>query len=310
VTGSGGVTGTGGAKVVGAGGTTSSGGAIGTGGTAAGGSGGSTGGCNPSGTWASYISVAVTWPATPFILRAGEGNLQQWNLSHQTPAGVNVNSETVVCLIYIPDLQGDVLAGNATFGVRFPDNIFDAGSLPFANFVLRGQPASSGFSFQTDPFATLSGLAMPSSSTAIWPGLAALTPLLLDHDDDRKPGITVIPALGQGYSLPPIDVQASARADLIYLATRTVSSLSGSSVGCDEVRGNVVISTINGLPAIDSTIVGCRRSDGIECTAAEAAFINQNRPQFTPKGPGTLTSVRMPDSATCADIRKKFPVVR
>ena len=96
-------------------------------------------------------------------------------------------------------------------------------------------------------------------------------------------------------------------ADLIYIAERTVSTLSAKVISCDEVQGSVVLIPEAGVPGINSSVVGCRKTDGTECTATEAGFVNGVRPQFSPTGPGTMVAARLPDGATCADVRARFP---
>ncbi|HVU04183.1 MAG TPA: hypothetical protein VHE30_20640 [Polyangiaceae bacterium] len=290
----------------GAGGTLETGGFAGsTGGASTAGAGGGTG-CDFGGTWASYIVAPVTWPATPNILYAGSGNLQQWNLSHQTMNGTNVEVDTVPCGIFLPDLQSDFLGGYAKFGIRFPENIFDDGAVPTTHFTLRGEVGAGGnITFQTDPFAIILGLSLPDPVSDAWPAVGQMQ--LVDHDLDQKPGITVVAAPGMGYSFPPCDL-GTCKADLIFIAERTVSSLSGSVVSCDEVRSDVTIETVDGKPGINSTVVGCRNATtSTDCTADNAAFIDLNRPQYTPSATGTMITVRMPDGASCKDVRARFP---
>lgn len=263
--------------------------------------------CDFTGTWASYITVPVTWPAS-IVLLAGSGMLQQWNLTIQTqePGSLSVSSSSVPCGIFLPDLQSNFFQANAKFGIRFPDALFDDGGIPPTNFVINAVLTNDGIGFATDPFAILIGLTLPNATTAPWPGAQAQ---LEDHDGDKHPGITVLPATGAGYSLPPGSSNPfdTNRADLLYIAERTISAINGPIRDCDRLDGNVVIESVNGKPAIDSTVVGCHKQDGSECTADDAAFIDTNRPQFTPSGPGTIVNVRVPDGSTCAYVRALFP---
>ncbi|HEX7672032.1 MAG TPA: hypothetical protein VF395_20695 [Polyangiaceae bacterium] len=238
-------------------------------------------------------------------LFAGTGNVQRWNLSEQHMTGLEVTSVTVPCGIFLPDLQSDFFGGYAKFGIRFPDSLFDSGDIPPTTFVLKGKVTPTGFGFDTDPFAILIGATLDNASTAPWPAATALK--LQDHDLDQKPGITVVPAGGSGYSFPPCNLNFET-ADLIYIAERTVSSSSGTVVNCNEVHSDVTIVSINGKTGINSTVVGCRKTNGAgECVASDAAFIDANRPQYEASGLGTMVSVRMPDNATCKDVRSRFP---
>jgi len=285
---------------VSSGGGSSGGGTSGTGGTS------SLVACNFSGTWGTYISQPVSWPAAPFVLDAGKGNIQQWTLTHEVQNGVNVDTELVPCKIFLPDLQGSIAAGFYKYGIRFPDALFDAGGTQVTDFVMHGQVSPSGdVSFTTDPFAILVGLSLDNPVTADWPAASAIQSR--DDDKDGKVGVTVIPVSGNGYSLPPTDLLNGLSADLIYIAERTVASIAGKPVSCDEVHGTDTVVPVGTLPGINSSVIGCRNNDGSECSAQQAGFVDGIRPQFTPTGPGTLTSVRLPDNATCADVRNRFP---
>jgi hypothetical protein len=218
--------------------------------------------------------------------------------------GNDVTSVTSPCGIFLPDLQSDFFGGYSKFGIRFPDTLFDAGDIPQTTFVLKGKVTPTGFTFQTDPFAILIGATLDNATAAPWPAVAALK--LVDHDLDKKPGITVVPATGSGYSFPPCNLSFET-ADLIYIAERTVSSLAGTVINCNEVHADVTIVSVNGKAGINSTVVGCRKTTGADCVASDAAFIDANRPQYEASALGTMVSVRLPTGATCKDVRNRFP---
>jgi hypothetical protein len=74
------------------------------------------------------------------------------------------------------------------------------------------------------------------------------------------------------------------------------------------VHAVVTILPVNGGPGINSTVIGCRKAQtGADCVAADAQFIDSNRPQFTPSSTGTMVSVRLPDGAGCPEVRARFP---
>jgi hypothetical protein len=261
-------------------------------------------GCNFGGTWATYISVPVSWPAAPLILQAGAGALQQWNLSHQVQVGIDVKSATVPCSIFLPDLKGDIFGGYESYGIRFPNSLFDAGAVPFVSFVMTATLGPTGLGFTTESFATLLGLDLANPTQVAWPDLSSMK--IVDHDLDGKPGVTVVPATGANYSFPPTDT-AGNHADLIYIAERTVATLQGSFSGCDQTTGSVSLLPVSGGTGIDSTVVGCRKTDGTECSNSDASFVNVIRPVYKPTGPGNFVSVRLPKNGTCADVRARFP---
>lgn len=289
---------------------TSFGGATGSGGGGSGGTGGSTSDasalCDYSGTWATYITVPVSWPTAPFVLDGGTGTLQQWDLTEQVQQGADVSAHTVPCMIFLPDLQSSLFGGFQKYGIRFPNALFDTGGIPGSDFVLHGSVSPSGISVQTDTFAILIGLTMANPTTTPWPGTHALS--LQDHDGDGSPGITVIPATGQGYSMPPVDLSGN-YADRVYIAERTISRLYGPLTSCDQVTLAVEIVPVAGeTTGIQSSVVGCHVQNGVDCTTAQSDFVDAIRPQYTPTGTGTSISVRIPPGSTCADVRNRFPV--
>jgi hypothetical protein len=249
----------------------------------------------------------VTWPQAPFVLDAGSGSIQQWTLTHETQNGLDVDTDLVPCKIFLPDLQGSIAAGFQKYGIRFPDALFDLGKIPKTQFVMHSAVAGpNSISFSTDPFAILVGLDMTDPVNAAWPAAASITSV--DMDDDKEPGVTVIPVNGNGYSLVPTNLATGTSADLIYVAERTVASIAGDVVSCDEVHGSVHLGNgTSSSPGINSSVIGCHNTNNTECSPSEAGFVDGIRPAYTPSGPGTLISVRLPDNATCADVRKRFP---
>lgn len=263
--------------------------------------------CNFSGTWASYVSIDVTWPGT-IVLLQGEGKLQQWNLTHevQAPLSTKVTAHTRPCGIFLPDLQTTIFNFFQKYGIRFPDSLFDKGSIPETDFTFTADLTTNPITFGTDVFAIVIGTDLADAANAPWPAASAMT--LRDDDHDGNPGITVTPVTTNGYSLPPANLITGELADLVYIATRTVSALHGRILSCDKLEADVTIQTVNGKPGIDSTVVGCRKQGGQPCAANEASFVDGARPQFTPKAPGTMTIVRVPENTTCADVRNRFPL--
>lgn len=301
---SGGITGYGGTTVT-SGGSTSSGGAgssAGTGGATA--MGGSPATCDYSGTWGTYITVPVSWPEAQPILFGGTGTLQQWDLTEQVQQGFDVVSKTVPCMIFLPDLQSSLAGAFAKFGIRFPTELFDREAVPASDFVLHGSLTPTGVSVQTDPFAILVGVTLSNPTTAPWPGTALAA---ADHDLDGSPGVTVIPETAQGYSLPPVDLIGNV-ADRIYIAERTVSTLQGPLTTCDDVVLSVdILPVAPATTGIQSSVIGCHVKNGVDCTKAQSDFVDAVRPQYTPTGPGTAVSVRMPAGSKCSDVRARFP---
>jgi hypothetical protein len=295
--------GTGGTATGGTGGTATGG----TGGTATGGTGGTggSGACDLSGTWGTYITSPVTWKGT-YALAAGNGNLREWLLSTRTQNGNKTVDKAVPCAIQLPDFQGSkVLAGGEKYGLRFPTASFDKGKVPATtlNGTLSGTTVGSTFS--TPNTALLLGLSMNNAATATWPAAGSITPR--DDDADSNPAFTANAAAAAGYSNFPLNLFKSARADRLYIATRTVAALSGKLTNCTQIDGSVKFAVIGGTPAINSHIVGCRKVGGGSCNGTESKFVDGNSPAMTPGTGAVMKSVKLAANATCADVRKALP---
>jgi hypothetical protein len=274
-------------------------------------------GCSFVGTWGTLIRVPVAWPAAPFVLNAGAAEVMQWNISHREQDSLlEYHESTSVCGISLPDLEGSVLENNQKFGIRFPNAIFDRGKLP--SFVFKTTVSIMGTMIQwsvTDPFAILTGLTMQNPTTTPWPSSfpSSATP---DQDGDGASGVTVLPVnpmMDPSYNWPPVGLPPYWGADYpraarISVVVRSVSTMHGTVASCDELDGNVEIVDIGSSPALNSMVIGCTKIDGEVCSSSEAQFLNVARPVFTPTGPGTLVSLRLPDGAGCQQVREKLPL--
>jgi len=243
------------------------------------------------------------------VLLAGKGPIQQWSLTTQTaiPGTLDYNSKTIPCGLSTPDLQSNFFQLGLKFGIRFPDSLFDKGGIPSSDFVIRGVVNGTSVGFETDPFAILIGASLDNATAVSWP--AATSIQARDDDNDKDAGVTVGAASGTGYtefpgSSDPFDTN---RAGLLFIAERTVLSLAGTVDDCDHEHASANITTVGGKAGIDSTVIGCKKDDGTLCTAANAAFIDGNRPAFTPSTAGSMKLVRVPNGATCKDVRDLFP---
>ncbi len=293
--------GTGGAATGGTGGASTGG----TGGAGTGGTGGS-GACDLSGTWGTYIDSPVTWKGTG-ALSAGSGHLREWLLSTRTQNGNKTVDKAVPCRIVLPDFQSTPLLGEK-YGTRFPNASFDKGKVPATtlNGTLSG--TTTGSTFSTPNTALLLGLSMANAATATWPATSSgITSR--DDDADNHPGFTVNAATGAGYSNFPVALQLPPlpRADRLYLATRTVASLSGKLTSCTQIDGSVKFAVLGGTPAINSHVLGCRRVGGANCTTQERDFVDNNQPAFAPAAGSVMKSVKLANNATCSDVRSALP---
>jgi hypothetical protein len=140
---------------------------------------------------------------------------------------------------------------------------------------------------------------------------------LSDDDMDGNPGITAYPVsdAAMGFYLPGTSLAVNgqpppAKADKLYIVSRTVLSLNGTSQSCTETTGMVSV------PQYDLHVIGCHDLGASDCMAAEWQFIDGNVTIYAGMaGKGTLITgqfdaKQMPNEGatpTCADVVALFP---
>jgi hypothetical protein len=273
--------------------------------------------CDFSGTWATKVTINVNWipqGLTGVILAPGSGVIQQWIRSTRTVSGTSTTDTAVVCGVALPDFSGTSFVGGETYGVRFPDSLFDSGYLP--SFVIAGTLADNSptTTFSTKASAVLIGLTLANPTTTTWPTTVTTA---VDSDKDGNPGVTVnaatgpIPGRDSGtYSPFPVDV-LSDRANQLFIVIRQVTQLAGAAVDCNHLSGAATIpkipNTSSGKYAIDSHVIGCNLIAGGQCSSSQVTFVDDTQPVFSPTGSATFSSLRMPSGATCGDVRTMLP---
>jgi hypothetical protein len=268
--------------------------------------------CDFNGTWGSRLTIDVNWAPQGIvgvILAPGSGQIRQWIKTTRMQSGSTTTETTVVCGVALPDFQGTQIAGAETYGVRFPNTLFDSGFLP--SFTITGtlNGSTPGATYSTAPAAALLGLTLTNPNTDPWP---ATVTTAVDTDQDGDPGVTVRVAQGNGYSDVPVDFLKTQRANRLFVVIRQVTKISATFSDCDNLSGTVSIARIpnsaSGKYAIDSHIVGCSLTQGnAMCDATQTNFVDATQPVFTPTGPSDFTSTRMPNGATCATVRQQLP---
>jgi hypothetical protein len=283
-------------------------------------------GCDFNGTWATRITIGVTWQPqglTNLILQPGSGTIMQWvkGVRVQSPdAPRSLMDDSVVCGIALPDFQATALGLNEVYGVRFPDTLFDDQYVP--PFTVSGALDEQMTKYSTTQTAVLLGLTMNSPTTDPWP---ATVPTAVDMDNDGNPGVTIGVAHGplatptisaSSYSyipteilIPPPIIPAPGASSL-YVAIRQITVTTGTVQDCNTITGTVSIPVIESKPAIDSHILGCALVDGGHCTtgtSSQTSFLDNSEPVFTPTNTTSFKSVRLAAGATCADVRAALP---
>jgi hypothetical protein len=287
---------------------------------------GGDGGCDFNGTWATRITIDVTWQPqglNSVILQSGSGTITQWVKGSrvQSPAAPRaLIDDSVVCGVALPDFQATPLGLNEVYGVRFPDTLFDDQYVP--PFSVSGTLDDAMLNYSTTSTAVLLGLSMSNPTTDPWPSMPnAITEI--DQDNDGNPGVTVNVAAGplatqtlsaSSYSYVPTAVPTlllpPPSASQLYVAIRQVTVSNGAVKDCNTIAGTVSIPLIGSKPAIDSHILGCAIVDGGQCStggSSQAAFVDNSQPVFTPTGTTSFRSIRMAQGATCAQVRAALP---
>jgi hypothetical protein len=117
--------------------------------------------------------------------------------------------------------------------------------------------------------------------------------------------VTTPAEVGTGYTLPPVSLLGP-NATHLFVASRTVSLLTGTATNCDLIQGHIEIGTVGGASGFNSHIIGCIIEGGAVCDSTQADFVDANGPVFTPASPTTMEMRRMADDATCAHVRGLF----
>ena len=259
--------------------------------------------CDFSGTWALKFEIPVTWKGFDKGLESGSGTIVQWALSHRRMADDHhISEEIVPCGSTIPSYHASL--GGESYGITFPDALFDGGRLsPIPGRTAVSDRAPGG-TFLADPITIEMGVNLPDADTAIWPKEAkTLAGHLVDSDADGNPGVTVQARFDDGLSRPPVNMMRTHRAQEFYLALRDVIGAQGRVVSCDRFEGSTVIPMLGGKPALSSSVVGCRLTTGALCNQAQANLSNRYQPTYRLGDRSRSTMVRLPDQATCAQVR-------
>jgi hypothetical protein len=300
-------TGSGGSATAGTGG--SSGGAGGTGAsgsggaTGTGGSGPAAGSCPANATFGMRVVMEVTWPSTT-AAAAGMGRITTWNRTSLGASGDALEGMLRGCGTVLPETSltalGRIAAGGDKILIEVPNEVWDKPSMP--SFVARGKQSAPGPAASvTLEWATLVGIDFPDPRAA-WP--ASYTGLTgVDADGDGKPGYTARPRGMDGYVLPPTSVGiggSAPAAEQLFLVSRHLVAVTAMRPSCDEMSGPANVT------AFDSHVMGCVVRGGADCTRSQTDFVDGNRMKYVVKS-ATFAAKKLPDDATCADVRAALP---
>lgn len=273
--------------------------------------------CNVDGQFALQVDYDVSWRGTVLagvipLLRAGAGKIRIWALLEMRERGGRARLHG--CGTVLPDFaSGNPRVGNETYGSYIPSETWERSAMP--RFDSRWQLGchSAGCSVTSDPFVATVGARVNGNSP--WPGpngsLANL--ILVDHDEDGLPGITLRTrtpnertASGTPYTEPPLTWTTSVRATRLIMALQIALQLDGALNSCDVIAGTVRAGRV------ENRVVNCfgRSSNGAggetPCSPEQARFADENLPEWT-VNTGTFRAQRVPTGSTCSDIRAALP---
>lgn len=236
--------------------------------------------------------VPISWPAT-LGTTAGSGDFVLETLVRLTADGNTLTGEGSPCHSTLPAYTYTGIIGGGMGRIDIPDSVWDTPGFPAypATAAIGGWESGSSITFS--PGVSLAGLTLADPSSA-WPDSYSDIETA-DPDDDGYPGITAIPATGQGFASPPVSI-VGPRADRIYLVVRRAVALAGQFTSCTEMSG-----TAN-VEFFDNHVVGCRIANGSSCNSTQTDFVDSNRTIYE-TGQGTFTAHILSDAATCADVR-------
>jgi hypothetical protein len=287
-------------------------GGAGMGGAGMGGAGGAGMGCPvlANFTLSVHVVIDVTWDAMGFATTAGSGKVHIWNRTKLATNGSKISGDdTQACGTVLPEFgltqAAAILVGGNKVLIEIPNAVWDKPTMP--KFHSEGTLSAWAIGGTVDfmPTYGLVGVNFGNMPTAPWPAKYTGFTMgqVVDSDGDGKPGITAVPHNGDGYVQPPVSTFGP-KADKLYLATRTVIALKGKLTACEALSGTAEV------PMFDNHVVGCHRVSGGDangdCVAADIGFVDDGRTLYK-TGAATWTAKRVPDNATCADVRAALP---
>ncbi|MBX7081079.1 MAG: hypothetical protein K1X88_17900 [Nannocystaceae bacterium] len=254
--------------------------------------------CDFDMTAAIRLTVDVSWEAGIAVLEGG-GAIDIWLLADLDANGGDVAVSGRVCRIALPDFQTGLLAGNETYGTMFPDAIWNSASMPTIDATASISSMDPGATLHLERGAVVLGGEMADPLNDAWPSdwhsLATA-----DHDGDGAPGVTAVAKTGGNYAYPRIDIlNSNARAQQLYLVSRTILEFDGMIDSCDDASGAATIS-------MENHNVGCATVGGGSCSDGQTTTLDNNLPQFIIDG-GSFELVRLSDAASCDDVFAALP---
>jgi hypothetical protein len=221
-----------------------------------------------------------------------------WALIDAAPGTDALTITLRPCGAALPDFRSIL---GETYGLAFPSDLFDHSPpyLPATSTTITLAGASTKtFAFPVE--ATLLGLRMANPESDPWPASASGIQQV-DMDRDAMPGVTALAKTGAAYkSLPVALALPPPRAEALYMALRSVASITNPFASCTRASGAATVT------ALDSHVLGCRLAGGDACSSSQAAFADANRTAFTVTS-ATFQAAKLPGTSSCPDVRSAVP---
>jgi hypothetical protein len=263
-------------------------------------SGGSTANCpaQAGGTSANRIVVDISWPETLGV-EAGSGQLIIFTKADLEFDGNDVTGTVRTCGSIVPPLTTKALIGGHKVQPLMPDTLWDMPGLPTTAANGRVSGFNAGATISMDPAGVALGVQMADIIDGSWPeSWSDLS--TTDPDGDGKPGISAASNTSDGFSAPPLGILPdSPKAEILYLATRSVIELHGTRDSCSTASGKAIVHKF------DNHVVGCTSTNGQDCTPSETDFVDANRVVYT-IGEASYQMKQVDPNASCAEIRATF----
>ncbi len=244
------------------------------------------------------VTVNVTWDGGLAVV-AGGGAINVWLLGQLDPVSGGVHLTGTMCRLELPDFQTGAIAGGETYGTMFPDSAWSSPTLPAIDAVATLSSADPGATLHLAEGGVVLGAQMNDPLGDPWP--SEWTGLMtMDHDGDGSPGLTAAAKTGGNYAFPRIDIlNSAARAEALYIASRTIMEFDGVVSSCDAAGGDVMMT-------MENHAVGCRVAGGGECSDGQTGTLDNNMPVFQVQT-GVFQLQRIADGGTCADVFAALP---
>jgi EGF-like domain len=295
--------------------------------------------CNMNGTFASQISMTISWPEidlgnTPLFSAATNVPTKQWAIRQQTYDSTGqLVITTTSCGGTTADLCGITAPLNKAYTEFLPSGIYGGANMPVQTLTIPLPNAVAGQPYTEPQSAALLGISLtdplgawPASNANVGVGATGTGgqtngAVWVDNDNDKFAGVTAysVPVGGIDMSTQPLPIetypatstQCGTAYDLllqvkrVYTAQRTISSMSGTISSCDSITGTLGGPDTNNMPKSDARVDGCIQASGTsEAPCSDnivSSFDGQNQTQHVTSASFILK--RVDSSVTCAQVR-------